>query len=99
MVKVRLAGNRLSVGSWSIPYRSESQKKRQSRNFSAPAVPVAKDPETSGGSTNGDQVATPPRISTPPPDPITDQKTTVPKPSLVERAKFITTETEKLEAY
>jgi len=60
MVKIKRSGNRLSVGSWSIPFaRSDSTNKRASRNFSAaPGIPI-KDHEIETASEDAGSVAKP----------------------------------------
>lgn len=86
MVKIRLAGNRLSVGSFSVPFgRSDSQRKRQSRSIAvASPPPPPKEADMSNGSASESVV---------PVAPPTKQI------SLVELAKIITRESEKLEKY
>lgn len=100
MVKVRVAGNRLSLGSWSIPIaRTDSQRKPQSRSASAMAVPISKaapettETELSNTSTKEEHV---PHIDSPA---VLPNGATKRKINMVELAQIITRETEKLDKY
>jgi hypothetical protein len=88
MVKVRVASNRLSVGSWSIPLRSKSPQKDPSRNFNGTAAAIAKEEYS-----NVTSDASPATKNI---KPSLDKAL---NPSLVELAATITRETEKLERY
>jgi hypothetical protein len=84
MVKPRVVGNRLSLGSWSIPFaRSRNgslEEKRQSRRYSSMAAPVVKEAD----------IETPcPRIP----------KSATSTSKLIELAQTIAKETEKLDQY
>jgi hypothetical protein len=60
MIKIKRSGNRLSVGSWSIPFaRSEGGSKRASRNFSAEPGIATKDHEIETTSEDAGSVAKP----------------------------------------
>ncbi len=90
MVKLRVAGNRLSVGSWSIPFArspsgANSESKRQSRNFSTAAIPAMKEaePTTDAVSVKSNHKPT----------------ATTSTSRLIELAAIITRETEKLDKY
>lgn len=103
MPKVRISGNRLSLGSWSIPLKVSTNRvdnKRQSQRLSSMAAPSAKDsgietaseenvPNTNGLSL---KVSTMNEISKP------EAKKPSMK-SMVELAAIITKETGKLEKY
>jgi len=92
MVKLRLLGNRLSLGSWSVPFARSTngsyEGKRQSGSYSSMASPIAKEPEVeSSPPSNGAAVAN----GVP--------KLNVPTSKLIELAATITRETEKLDRY
>jgi hypothetical protein len=84
MVKLRVVGNRLSLGSWSIPFaRSRNgslEEKSESRRYSSITTPVAKEIDV--------------EISSPV---ISRSATSTSK--LIELAQTITRETEKLDRY
>jgi hypothetical protein len=84
MVKPRVVGNRLSLGSWSIPFarsRNDSlEEKRQSRRYSSMAAPVVKEAD----------------IETPSP---LIPKSATSTSKLIELAQTIAKETEKLDQY
>lgn len=88
MGKIRLAGNRLSVGSWSIPFarsptRSSHESKRSSQNFSSAAATTSKETAPSVDASSIPHIAK-----------------SVPSTSkLIELAATITRETEKLDKY
>ena len=84
MVKPRVVGNRLSFGSWSIPFaRSRTgslEEKRQSRRYSPMAAPVVKEAEIES------------------PSPLI-LKSATSTSKLIELAQTIAKETEKLDQY
>jgi len=48
MVKLRVVGNRLGLGSWSVPFAQGKrgyERKRQSKSYCSMASAVAKEPE------------------------------------------------------
>lgn len=99
MVKFGVAGNRLSLGSWSIPIaRTNSQRKSQSRSTSAMAVPISKaapaltETELSNTSTKEDHFP-PTNLST------LTKVSAEGKVNMVELAQIITRETGKLDKY
>jgi len=98
MDKVRTASNRLSIGSWSLPFRSNSQRK-QSRNLSVvPATAVGESDSLNHSKTGISHAPLQPRDI-----PITSSTNSLSKmtqtKSLIELAGTITRETEKLERY
>lgn len=95
MTKLKFAANRLSLGSWSIPIaRSSSQRKSRSRSASAMAVPIAK-PNPIATETELSQSSTKDEHSSTPPSNVASKS----KFDMVELAKIITRETEKLDKY
>ena len=94
MVKVRAAGNRLSIGSWSLPFRSNSQR-QQSRNLSA-AVSEPKSIEHSKAATSSTSLQL---KGKPLANVLNSSSKMAPTKSLIELAATITRETEKLEKY
>jgi hypothetical protein len=103
MPKLRVAGNRLSLGSWSIPIKISpnwTESKRQRRNFSAMAAPAVKNIEFETESE--ENVA---KANGVPSKETTENgivKPEVAKSSttnMIELAAIITRETEKLEKY
>ena len=101
MVKGRAAGNRLSIGSWSLPFRSSSQR-RQSRNLSAVTAPVEAE-SNSPSSLNYSKARisnTSLRYESKPVSTASQSLSKMePTRSLIELAGTITRETEKLEKY
>jgi hypothetical protein len=99
MPKLRVTGNTLSIGSWSIPFKSSSngdlESKRQSRRFSGVAVPATKEPEPETASEENIAEAN----GTGPTEPITNGTAKPSTTSMVALAAIITKETEKLEKY
>lgn len=84
MGKLRVAGNRLSIGSWSMPLgRTSSESKRKS--YSSVAAPVTKEAELE---------STPSSNAVP-----LSKATTTSTSRLIELAATITRETEKLDRY
>jgi hypothetical protein len=99
MPKLRVAGNRLSIGSWSIPFKGSSngttESKRQSRRFSKLAIPTTKEPDIETASEENVEKTN----SNVPAEPVSNGAPKPPATSMVELAAIITRETEKLEKY
>lgn len=99
MPKLRVAGNRLSLGSWSIPFKGSSngttESKRQSRRFSAMVAPATKEAYIETASEENIAKANGTASTEPTTHGITKSSTT----TMVELAAIITRETEKLEKY
>lgn len=94
MVKVRAVGNRLSIGSWSLPFRSNSQRRQSSMAATASGESIPVDHSKIGISNTSLQPG-----DKPPTTETTTSSKMVPTTSLIELAGTITRETEKLEKY
>ena len=92
MVKIRAAGNRLSIASWSLPFRSDDSQKRQTENLSAS---VDRSQISSSSNSTPHPQDTPPTLT----NATNSSNEMVPTISLIELARTITRETEKLENY
>jgi hypothetical protein len=92
MAKLRIAGSRLSIGSWSIPFARSTNKtedaEKKSRRYSAIPTPVKEiEPEASP--------SPPPTLQKPVVNDVAKPSTS----SLIELAQVITRETKKLDRY
>jgi hypothetical protein len=94
MAKIKRSGNRLSIGSWSIPFApSDSANKKASRNSTAPPPVAAKEPEID---TTSERSVAKPTAKEPEIETAVAQSTTS---SLIQLAATITRETEKLDRF
>jgi len=108
MAKIKRSGNRLSIGSWSIPFApSDSVSKKANRNSIAPPVAVAKEPEidTTSERSVGSVAKPEPDIKATSErsvanDPEIDNAAAKPTTSsMIQLAATITRETEKLDRF